>query len=130
MVQRAPSDRVERIAYLVYDADGGWLGEATYFVKKWLGLGKCDLCVITHKGLRPRDTWREASERLDVEVHALHRNELTDTLRAFIAGAYPCVVGSTDGTLGWILKPAEIAPYIGAPERLAETIATYFEPHA
>ena len=43
---------MERIAYLVYDADGGLLGEATYFVKKWLGLAKCDLCVVTHKGIR------------------------------------------------------------------------------
>ena len=65
-----------------------------------------------------------------VDIRLLHRNELTDQLRSFLDGAYPAVIGSTDGTLGWISRPDEIAAYIGAPERLAETIAKYFEPSA
>lgn len=113
-------------AYLVYDADGTIRGEITYMVRKWLGLGKCDLCDVTHAGIRRRPAWVQAVSRLDVEVHALHRDELDDDVRAFIDGAYPSVVGRRGGTLGWILRPTEIAPFIGDAQGLADAIADYF----
>lgn len=113
-------------AYLVYDADGTIIGEITYMVRKWLGLGKCDLCDVTHAGVRRRPAWIEAVSRLDVEVQALHRDELEEDVRTFIGGAYPCVVGRRDGTLGWILRPDEIGRFIRDAQGLADTIAAYF----
>lgn len=118
---------MEERAYVVYDADGGVFGEAAYFVRKWLGIGKCELCAVTHRGLRPRDAWVQATAKLDVSIAALHRNELDTRLLDFIDGAFPCVLGERDGTLSWIVRPNEIAPYLGEPERLAETIAAHFE---
>ncbi len=114
-------------AYLVYDANGGVLGEAMYFVRKWLRIGKCELCAVTHRGLRPREAWVRATGEVDVEIDARHRNELDARLRDFIDGAYPCVVGEQDGDLSWILRPNEIEPFVGEPERLAKAIAAHFE---
>jgi hypothetical protein len=113
-------------AYLVYDADGTILGEVTYMVRKWLGLGKCDLCDVTHAGVRRRPAWVEAAAGLEVNVRALHRDELDTDVRTFIDGAFPSVVGRRSGTLGWILRPEEIGAYVGDPRRLADTIAAYF----
>lgn len=114
-------------AYLVYDANGGVFGEAAYFVRKWLRIGKCELCAVTHRGLKPRDAWVRATADVDVQIDALHRNELEAPMQKFIGGAFPCVLGERDGSLSWILRPDEIGPYIGEPERLATTIAAYFE---
>ncbi len=118
---------VEKRAYLVYDANGGVLGEAAYFIRKWLGIGKCELCAVTHRGLQPRDAWVRATEDVDVPIVLLHRNELEPRLRTFIDGAFPCVLGEQDGNLNWILRPEEIGPYVGEPERLAKSIAAHFE---
>lgn len=111
---------------MVYDADGGVLGEAAYFIRKWLGFGKCELCAITHRGLKPRDAWVKATDNVDVPIVLLHRNELQPRLQDFIDGAFPCVLGEQDGTLSWILRPEELGPYVGEPERLAKSIAAHF----
>ena len=103
---------VEERAYLVYDANGGVFGEAAYFVRKWLGIAKCELCSVTHRGFWPRQAWVQAAAALDVEIAQLHRNELEPRLTEFIDGAYPCVVGEEDGVLSWIVRPHEMGPYI------------------
>lgn len=114
-------------ALIIYDADGGVVGESKYFIRKWLGLGKCELCVVTHRGLKPRERWRQAVAALSIPVAGLHRNELDERIRAFVDGNYPSVLGERDGELGWILRPQQIGAYVGAPEKLAETIGQYFD---
>ena len=111
----------ERIL-LVYNADGGVRGELMYFVNKGLGVAKCDLCSITHGALRERDPWVECKRAIDAEVVGLHRNELSDAERSFIAGRYPCVVSERAGVLGWVLGPSDFQALQGRPEKLADAI--------
>lgn len=111
----------ERIL-LVYNADGGVRGELAYFVKKGLGVAKCDLCTITHGALSERGAWRECKRGIDAEVVGLHRNELSDAERSFIAGRYPCVVSDREGVLTWVLGPGDFQALHGRPEKLADAI--------
>ena len=110
---------------LVYNADGGVLGEIAYFVKKGLGIAKCELCSITHRGLSERPPWRECKGSIDADVIGLHRNELSSAETAFIAGRYPCVVSDRGGQLAMVLGPGDFAPLMKKPEKLAEAIRNY-----
>lgn len=118
----------ERIL-LVYNADGGVRGELAYFIKKGLGIAKCELCTITHQGLSERGSWRECKSGIDAEVVGLHRNELSAAELRFIAGRYPCVVSDRDGELSMVVGPEEFGPYKGEPEKLAEVIAQHLANH-
>lgn len=107
---------------LVYNADGGVRGELAYFIKKGLGIAKCELCTITHELISERRSWRACKSGIDAEVVGLHRNELSASELAFIAGRYPCVVSERDGELSMIVRPEEFGAYQGRPEKLAEVI--------
>lgn len=107
---------------LVYNADGGVRGEIVYFLKKGLGIAKCELCTITHRGLSERDPWRECRRGIDADVVGLHRNELSDAERRFIAGRYPCVVSDDAGELVMVLGPESFGPLMGDPKKLANAI--------
>ena len=110
---------------MVYNADGGLRGELAYLVKKGLGVAKCELCSITHGALSERGSWRACKSGIDADVVGVHRNELSDAERAFIAGRYPCVVSEREGELAMVVGPGEFAPYLGQPEKLAEVIAEH-----
>jgi len=94
---------------IVYNADGGLLGELTYVARKVVGAGSCSLCDITHSmtGQR-RGAWKRACARLPVPVDALHRNELDAEARRAADGRYPCVLRVVDGTATRIIEPAEL----------------------
>ncbi|MFK8003991.1 MAG: hypothetical protein AB8H86_30785 [Polyangiales bacterium] len=110
---------------LVYNADGGVRGELAYFIKKGLGIAKCELCTITHQGISERRSWRSCKSGIDAEVVGLHRNELNAAELRFIAGRYPCVVSDRSGELSMVVRPEEFGAYQGQPEKLADVITQH-----
>ena len=112
---------------IVYNANGGLWGEAMYFLKKGLGIAKCELCTITHAGVKERPEWRSSKADLPGDVIGLHRNELTGAQRDFIAGAYPCVIAEQGAELTWILKPHQLSALQGDPRALTQAIQAHFE---
>ena len=82
---------------MVYDADGGIVGEARYVVGHLLGRAECALCDITHGPVRRKQDFDRlvaelAAEGHRVEVH--HRNEQRDGQADASAGRLPCVLVS------------------------------------
>lgn len=110
---------------LVYNADGGLMGEAAYFLKKGLGIAKCGLCEITHSGISERKTWVQCRSGIDAEFVGLHRNELSRGEREFISGQYPCVLCDRDGHLSWVVTPAEFEVLGPDPTGLAEVVSRH-----
>ena len=81
--------------FMVYDADGGLLGELAYVLGTLRGR-HCGLCEITHGRLRAKPEFEALRCSLGVPVDVWHRNEQTAEVAAFTAGIEPVVVGRLD----------------------------------
>lgn len=68
------------MAARVYDADGGWRGEAAYVVGALLGRAHCALCDITHSPVRRKRAWDAMVGRLPLPMRVVHRNEVPEQL--------------------------------------------------
>lgn len=86
---------ISRLA-MVYDADGGVVGETKYVVRHLFGSDSCSLCSITHRGIRRKSDFEDLLAMLPVPAEVLHRNEQDVELRSATAGVLPCVVARVD----------------------------------
>ena len=84
--------------YMVYDADGGLLGELAYVLGTLRGK-HCGLCDITHGRLREKPEFDTLRCSLGMPVDVWHRNEQTPEVAAFTAGIEPVVVGRLDDAM-------------------------------
>lgn len=81
----------------IYNADGGFVGEARYVVGHLLGITSCSLCDITHSPLRRKPEWDRLVATLETPFTVLHKNEVDPELEAWLVGkTLPLVVGLTD----------------------------------
>lgn len=107
---------------MVYDADGGAVGEVRYVVGHLLGRVRCDLCDITHGGLRRKADFDRLLAELPVPVEVLHRNEQTTDLAAFTRGRLACVVAHTEGGPELLVDRSDLAATGGEVEQLADLL--------
>lgn len=89
---------------MIYDADGGLVGEVRYVVGHLLGRAECGLCDITHGPVRRKASFDALVDRLAarghvVEVH--HRNEQTSPQATASTGQLPCVLVADDPGGPW-----------------------------
>jgi hypothetical protein len=114
-------ETVERLS-LVYNANGGVLGELAYVLGKARGTADCALCSVTHGAIREKRAWRDLRESLPVPVAAYHLNERPAELAALTEGQTPCAVAHTNGDLAVVLGPAELAACGGGVEAFREAL--------
>ncbi len=109
---------------LIYDADGGLLGELRYALGKLLGRGSCSLCALTHTSLgKERPAWQRCASLLRVPVRQLHRDELEPALARFVQGRLPSVVAELDEGFAEVLDPAALAACAGRVGVFQERLA-------
>jgi hypothetical protein len=80
---------------MVYDADGGLVGEVRYVVGHLLGRAECALCDITHGPVKRKADFDGLVERLEAEGHRIevhHRNEQSPAQAEASTGQLPCVL--------------------------------------
>lgn len=46
-----------------YHADGGLIGDMGYVARKLVGRGHCELCDVTHGGIRAKPEWDAGAGR-------------------------------------------------------------------
>ncbi len=88
---------------MVYDADGGLVGELRYVVGHLIGRAECSLCDITHGPLRRKADFDDLVARLTSaghQVHVCHRNEQDESQAVASTGALPCVLVADDAADG------------------------------
>lgn len=98
---------------MVYDADGGLVGEVRYVLGHLIGRTECSLCDITHGPLRRKADFDALVGELaalghEVEVH--HRNEVDAAQAAAAVGHLPCVLraDAPDGPWSVLVPPSEL----------------------
>jgi hypothetical protein len=123
---------VARLA-LVYDADGGLVGEVRYVVGHLLGRAECALCDITHGPVKRKADFDALVARLEadghhVEVH--HRNEQSAAQAAASTGHLPCVLVAdvAEGPWAVLVSADELRSCGGDVGAFGEVLASALSP--
>ncbi|PKQ27173.1 MAG: hypothetical protein CVT64_01645 [Actinobacteria bacterium HGW-Actinobacteria-4] len=94
----------------VYDANGGWRGEASYVVGHLLGTRNCALCDVTHSAVRRKPQWDTMVRNLGVPFALLHRNEMpADVTSAVGEHPLPLVLARVDDHLRMLMPADDVA---------------------
>ena len=80
----------------VYNADGGIVGELTYFFGHLIGVRSCTLCDISHSPIMKKASFK-ALERHLLEEHGIlvrmiHLNERNEREQKASEGRVPCML--------------------------------------
>ena len=97
----------------VYKADGGIIGELSYFLGHLIGIRECSLCDITHSPFKKKGEFKRLENQLnqefDLNFRLVHMNERTERELAASAGREPCVLlAHEDGSLSMFLDFQEL----------------------
>ena len=113
----------------VYKADGGIIGELSYFFGHLVGVRNCSLCDITHSPIMKKGAFKDFEKRLlekhNIEVRLVHMNERTEAELAASKGREPCVLLQyEDGSISMFLDYVELKAASGSVksfEKLVES---------
>jgi hypothetical protein len=97
----------------VYKADGGIVGEVSYFLGHLVGLRECNLCDITHTPVRKKNAFKAYEAKLwkerGIKMKLVHMNERTQAELAASKGREPCVLLQyEDGSISMFLDYVEL----------------------
>ena len=97
----------------VYKADGGFVGEISYFLGHLIGVKVCSLCDITHSPIMKKKAFKEFEARLradrGIDIRLVHMNERTEAELAASKGREPCVLLQyEDGSISMFLDYEEL----------------------
>ncbi|MFM1994262.1 MAG: hypothetical protein RL537_951 [Actinomycetota bacterium] len=97
----------------VYKADGGLVGELSYFFGHLVGTKECSLCDITHSPFRKKREFKDLEKRLNqefgVDFRLVHMNERSDSELQASEGREPCVLlQHQDGSISMFLDFVEL----------------------
>ena len=113
----------------IYKADGGILGELSYFFGHLVGIKSCSLCDITHSPIKKKNDFKAFEKRLleerGIAFRLVHMNERTEAELAASAGREPCVLLQyEDGSISMFLDYVELKTSKGSVrsfEKLVES---------
>ena len=113
----------------VYKADGGLVGEVSYFLGHLVGIKECSLCDITHSPIMKKKAFKEFEARLraerGIDIRLVHMNERTEAELAASKGREPCVLLEyEDGSMSMFLDYEELKAAggkVGSFEKLVES---------
>lgn len=113
----------------VYKADGGLIGEVSYFLGHLVGVRECSLCDITHSPVKKKAAFKEFEKQLfeqrGIGFRLVHMNERSDSVLAASKGREPCVLlENEDGSISMFLDFVELkaaAGKVGSFEKLVKS---------
>lgn len=99
--------------FCVFDAQSGFLGEVSYFLKKHV-LGKaCAMCSISHNLSGEKKEWKDMARTLKHDLELLHIDEMDTKLAEFVQQSTPCVVASMKDGFRILIKKEELTSCAG-----------------
>ena len=113
----------------VYNADGGLVGELSYFFGHLFGIKSCSLCDITHSAVKKKGAFKSFESSLGkkhgIKMRLVHMNERTEAELAASKGREPCVLLQyEDGSISMFLDYVELKTSKGSVksfEKLVES---------
>ena len=111
----------------VYKADGGIVGELTYFFGHLTGVRSCSLCSISHSPIKKKSSFRALEEHLLAEhgilVRMIHLNERNDREKKASAGREPCMLLEyPDQSISMFLDSTDLTALSGSVSALQKLV--------
>lgn len=113
----------------IYKADGGIVGELTYFFGHLIGVRSCSLCSISHSLVKKKPAFIELERHLLVEhgilVRMIHLNERNERELKASIGREPCMLLEyPDQSISMFLDSADLKALSGSVKSLKNLITT------
>jgi hypothetical protein len=111
----------------VYKADGGIIGELSYFFGHLVGARSCSLCDISHSPIKKKSSFKALERDLlkehNIAIKMLHMNERNERELKASAGREPCMLLEySDGSISMFLDYVELKAISGSVSSLRKLI--------
>lgn len=111
----------------IYKADGGVVGELTYFFGHLVGLRSCSLCNISHSLVKKKGSFKALERKLlaqqNVAIRMIHLNERNEREQKASEGREPCILLEyPDGSISMFIDSAELDVLSGSVKSLEKLI--------
>ncbi len=111
----------------IYKADGGIVGELSYFFGHLVGVRSCSLCDITHSPIMKKSSFKALERHLladhGVAVRMLHMNERNEREQKASEGREPCILLEyPDESISMFIDSADLATLSGSVSSLKRLI--------
>jgi hypothetical protein len=111
----------------IYKADGGIVGELTYFFGHLIGIRSCTLCDITHSPIMKKSSFKALERHLLAEhgiaVRMIHLNERNEREQKSSEGREPCILLEyPDESISMFIDSADLSTLSGSVSSLKKLI--------
>lgn len=111
----------------VYKADGGIIGELSYFFGHLVGARNCSLCDISHSPIKKKSSFKALEKELlknhNIAMKMLHMNERNERELKASAGREPCMLLEyPDDSISMFLDYVELKAIAGSVNSLRKLI--------
>ena len=113
----------------VYKADGGIVGELTYFFGHLIGVRSCSLCDISHSLVMKKSSFKALEKHLLAEhgiaVRMIHLNERNEREHKASVGREPCMLLEyPDQSISMVLDSTDLTALSGSVSKLKKLISS------
>jgi hypothetical protein len=113
----------------VYKADGGIVGELTYFFGHLVGVRSCSLCSISHSPIMKKSSFKALEQHLLAEhgivVRMIHLNERNEREQLASEGREPCILLEyPDQSISMFLDSSDLTALSGSVSSLKKLIVS------
>jgi hypothetical protein len=113
----------------VYKADGGIVGELTYFFGHLVGVRSCSLCDITHSPVKKKKSYKALEQHMlaehGIQMRMIHLNERNERELKASEGREPCVLLEyPDQSISMFLDATDLKALNGSVSSLKKLITS------
>lgn len=113
----------------IYKADGGLVGELTYFFGHLVGVRSCSLCDITHSPVKKKKSYKALEQHMlaehGIQMRMIHLNERNERELKASEGREPCVLLEyPDQSISMFLDATDLKALSGSVSSLKKLITS------
>ena len=111
----------------IYKADGGIVGELSYFFGHLVGVRSCSLCDISHSPIMKKPSFKALEQHLrathGIAVRMIHLNERNEREQKASEGREPCILLEyPDQSISMFLDSSDLTALSGSVSSLKKLI--------
>ncbi|MEY4554488.1 MAG: hypothetical protein RL197_915 [Actinomycetota bacterium] len=113
----------------IYKADGGIVGELTYFFGHLVGMRSCSLCDISHSPIMKKSSFKALEQHLlaehGIQVRMIHLNERNELEQKASEGREPCMLLQyPDESISMFIDSTDLKALSGSVSSLKKLISS------
>jgi hypothetical protein len=113
----------------IYKADGGFVGELTYFFGHLVGIRSCSLCDISHSPIMKKSSFKALEQHLlaehGIQVRMIHLNERNEREQKASEGREPCMLLQyPDESISMFIDSTDLTALSGSVSSLKKLISS------